>query len=272
MKTLAGYTILYDAECPMCNLYTQAFISTGMLDNAGRAPYQQMPVAACPLVDRQRAMNEIALVNTQTGEVTYGIQSIFKVIGNAFPVFGPLFKFGPFAWLMGKIYAIISYNRRVIVPAVADNIGLQPTFKLHYRLVWLLFTCLATGAILTQYAAKFTELMPLGGTYREYIICGSQVFFQGLIISLYRPAKRWDYLGNMMSISFGGALLLLPVLIAGHFMLINVWLYLTWFFMVVGCMLLEHIRRSELLGLGWVLTISWVAYRLGVLLLILYFN
>lgn len=272
MKTLAGYTILYDAECPICNLYTKAFVTIGMLDNTGRASYQQMPANTCLLVDRQRAVNEIALVNMQTGEVTYGIQSIFKVIGNAFPVFAPLFKLTPFAWLMSKIYAFISYNRRVIIPAGAENMGIQPTFKLHYRLAWLLFTCLATGAILTQYAAKLTGVIPLGGPYREYIICGSQVFFQGIIISLYQPAKRWDYLGNMMSISFGGALLLLPVLISGHFIALNIWIYLAWFFMVVGCMLLEHIRRSKILGLGWLLTINWLIYRLGVLLMIFCFN
>jgi hypothetical protein len=86
MKTLAGYTILYDAECPMCNLYSKAFVKTGMLDNSGRVPYQQMPANVCPYVDRQRAVNEIALVNSQTGEVNYGIRSLFKVIGNSFPV------------------------------------------------------------------------------------------------------------------------------------------------------------------------------------------
>src|SRR3954462_8673027 len=121
MKTLAGYTILYDAECPMCNLYTRAFIQTGMLEKSGRAAYQQMPEAACPYVDRQRAVNEIALVNTQTGEVYYGIRSLFKIIGNALPILKGLFGFAPFVWLMSKAYAFISYNRRVIIPAAADN-------------------------------------------------------------------------------------------------------------------------------------------------------
>ena len=80
MKTLNNHIILYDAECPMCKFYTDQFVKRGMLGAAGRAPYQQMPDAVCPYVDRQRAVNEIALVNTQTGEVEYGVKSLFKVI------------------------------------------------------------------------------------------------------------------------------------------------------------------------------------------------
>src|SRR5579871_2225689 len=133
MKTLNNHIILYDADCPMCKLYTGQFVKRGMLDTNGRAPYQQMPDTVCPYVDRQRAVNEIALVNTETGEVNYGIKSLFKVIGNSAPVFKPLFSFSPFIWLMSKVYAFISYNRRVIIPGENTNDGLQPTFKLHYR-------------------------------------------------------------------------------------------------------------------------------------------
>lgn len=272
MKTLAGYTILYDAECPMCNVYTRAFVAAGMLDKNSRAPYQQIPEAACPLVDRQRAVNEIALVNTQTGEVNYGIKSLFKVIGHAFPVFGPLFGFRPFIWLMSKVYAFISYNRKVIIPVKIDKSAIQPTFNLFYRLLYLALTSLSVGFILTHYAAHLSPLVPIGNPYREYMICSGQVLFQGIIISLYRPAKSWDYLGNMMSISMGGALLLLPVLLLGKLISIAPIICILWFLAVAGLMFLEHIRRSKLLGLGWLLTISWMAYRAGLLFIILYFN
>lgn len=271
MKTLAGYTILYDAECPMCNLYTQAFVKTGMLDKAGRAPYQQMPEAACPLIDRQRAVNEIALVNTQTGEVNYGVRSLFKIIGNAFPAFGPIFNFRPFVWLMGKVYAFISYNRRVIIPAKADENAIQPAFNLAYRITYLLFTWLMVGFILTRYARHLTGMIPFGNAYREYLICGGQVVFQGIVTVLLSKPKKWDYLGNMMTISFAGALLLLPMLMLNKLIAIPVLINTLYFLGVAGLMLLEHIRRTKLLGLGWVLTISWTMYRLGVLLLILLF-
>ncbi|WP_345334249.1 hypothetical protein [Mucilaginibacter defluvii] len=162
MKTLQNHIILYDAECPMCNLYTKAFVSAGILDDTGRTAYQDTPEMLCPLIDRQRAVNEIALVNTQTGEVKYGIESLFKVIGNSFPMFKGLFSFGPFVWLAAKCYAFISYNRRVIIPANNHDYAIQPSFSLKLRLAYLMFTWLIVGAVLTQYAALLTPLITDG--------------------------------------------------------------------------------------------------------------
>ncbi|MEO6150163.1 MAG: DUF393 domain-containing protein [Mucilaginibacter sp.] len=273
MKTLKNHIILYEAECPMCNLYTKAFVSTGMLDANGREAYQDMPADACPLVDRQRAANEIALLNTQTGEVNYGIASLFKIIANTFPVFKPLFLFRPFIWLMTKVYAFISYNRRVIIPATVEGAAaIQPVFILRYRLAYLLLSWQLVSFILTQYAQLLIGMVPVGNAYREYFICSGQILFQGIVVSLYANPKKWDYLGNMMTISLAGALLLLPALIVAQFMVLPALVYTLYFLGVAGLMFLEHIRRTKLLALGWLLTISWVLYRLAVLLFIIKFD
>jgi hypothetical protein len=251
--------------------YTQLFVKTGMLNQGGRFSYQKMPAEVCPVVDRKRAVNEIALVNTQNGEVTYGIKSLFKVIGYSMPVFKTLFNFAPFLWLMEKLYAFISYNRKVIIPAAIKTPGLQPDFKLTYRIAYLLFTWLVTAYILTHYAALLTDFVPLGGAYREYLICGGQIAFQGLIIFFYRKEKFWDYLGNMMTISCAGALLLFIGLSIAQLISLPGICYLIYFMMIAGLMLLEHLRRSKLLQLGLFLSITWVVYRLMVLGLILFF-
>ncbi|HEY4289298.1 MAG TPA: hypothetical protein VGN00_19490 [Puia sp.] len=269
MKTLKDHVILYDSECPMCKVYTHVFTSTGMLDNDGRTPYQDMPPFACPVVDQQRAANEIALVDKVTGEVNYGIESLFKVIGHSFPVFSPLFSFRPFVWLMQKLYAFISYNRKVIIPApkIAGH-TIQPSFSLRYRILWLLFTVWFAGFVLTRYAGLLTGVLPLGNSCREYLIASGQVLVQGLIVSLYAPAKRWDYLGNMMTISLAGALLLLPLMAISAIIPLPSSVAAGYFLAVAALMLLEHIRRTKLLSLGWGLTLSWVAYRGFVLLVI----
>ena len=259
MNTLKNHVILYDAECPMCKVYTRAFTSTGMLDTEGRAPYQQMPEFACPIVDRQRAVNEIALVNKSTGEVNYGIESLFKVIANSFPVTKPLFSFKPFLWTMRKVYAFISYNRKVIIPAPKTGTNtLQPAFRLRYRLAWLLFTLGVAGYILTGYANLLTGVIPAGNSHREYAICAGQILFQGLLVSAIAPAKRWEYLGNMMTISFAGALLLLPLIAISKMTHLSPIVATGYFLIVAGLMLLEHIRRTKLLSLGWTLTVSWI--------------
>jgi hypothetical protein len=268
MNTLKNYLILYDAECPMCSIYTKAFVNTGLLEQNGRAAYQEMPEAACPMVDRQRAVNEIALVNQTTGEVSYGIHSLFKIFAVAVPILKPVFEFSPLIWLMSKAYAFISYNRRVIIPAAGEYYAYQPTFKLNYRIAYLLFTWVLTACILTTYAHLMYGLLPVGTSYREYLICGGQILFQGLMISIIAKEKRWTYLGNMMTISFAGALLLLPGLVIANFISFPPIFYVCYFMGVAGLMFLEHIRRTKLLKLGWTLTISWACYRLLVLLLI----
>lgn len=271
MKALKNHLILFDTECPMCRMYTNAFIKSGMLDNNGRIPYQEFQTQACPMLDRQRAVNEIALVNQETGEVTYGIESLFKVIAPSFPVLKSLFLFRPFFWLMSKVYAFISYNRRVIIPTpiTANSFQLQPTFRLNYRIVYLFVTSILTAVILSAYVKLITGLLPVGNAFREYLICGGQIFFQGVIISIIDKNKRWDYLGNMMTISFGGALLLLPVLLLAEWLNLHPLFYVAWFMGVAALMFFEHIRRTKLLRLGWTLTTSWVLYRLLILLLII---
>ncbi|MEE1946826.1 DCC1-like thiol-disulfide oxidoreductase family protein [Pedobacter sp. KR3-3] len=269
MKTLANHLLLYDAECPMCNIYTKAFIKTKMLDPNGREAYQNMPATVCPLVDRQRAVNEIALVNTQTGEVSYGVYSIFKILGNAMPVFRPIFNFRPFSWIMSKVYAFISYNRKIIMPAKAKPNELLPDFKLHYRIAYLILTWLLTAAVLTAYAKTLSPLVPLGTAYREYLICGGQMVFQGLVCLCYKPKKYWDYLGNMMTISFAGALLLLPMLLISNFVPVDATVCALYFLGVAGLMFLEHLRRSHILDLGLTLSLTWAIYRLAVLVWIL---
>ena len=268
MKTLNNHVILFDIECPMCDVYTRAFVKTSMLPGDGRKAYQQMPDNICPLVDRQRAANEIALVNLENGEVSYGIDSLFKIIAYSMPFFKPLFLFGPFVYLMRKFYAFISYNRKVIIPAAVKENTIQPSFKIQYRIAYLLLTWFITAYVLTAYAHLLTGFVPLGSKYREYMICGGQLFFQGIIIGFYKKEKLWDYLGTMMTISFAGALLLLPGLVTAKYFSIPPVFFILYFLMVAGIMFLEHLRRSKLLQLSLMMSMSWVLYRLIVLGLI----
>lgn len=271
MNTLKNHLILFDADCPMCKIYTQGFVNLGILDKSGRVSYQEFPAESCPLLDMQRAVNEIALVNQETGEVSYGIKSLFKVFGTALPLLKPVFGFAPFVWLMSKIYAFISYNRRVIIPndQSVPAYALQPSFKIGYRIAYLIFTWFMTACILSAYAKLMTGVLPQGPAYREFLVCGGQVFFQGLVVSYIHKNKGWDYLGNMMTISVTGALLLLPGLVISTWLKADPLYYVAWFMCVAGIMLILHIRRSKLLGIGYTLTCSWILYRVIVLLIIL---
>jgi hypothetical protein len=94
------------------------------------------------------------------------------------------------------------------------------------------------------------------------------MLFQGIVILFIDKDKLWSYLGNMMTISFGGAMLLLPGLFVAKWFGIAPLFCVLYFLVVAGLMFLEHIRRAHLLKLGWTPTLSWACYRLLVLALI----
>lgn len=266
MKTLNDHVILYDNECPMCDLYTNAFVKTEMLDGKGRVPFSEAgEIISRHRIDRAKACDEIALVNLKTGTVDYGVNSLMRILQNRFPIFKPLFRNRIFGTLVIRLYAFISFNRKVIIPGKdINNVrACRPSFNLRYRLSYLVFTWLITSFILTKYAAVLHPLIPPTNFYREFLICGGQIVFQGLIILILDRHKTWEYLGNLMTISFAGGLLLSLALPFAN--VLPTIAYAGIFAIVVALMFLEHMRRVKLLRLPWAMTVSWALYRILVL-------
>jgi len=271
MKTLKSHVIIYDEECPMCNLYTSAFIKSGMLDSKGRTAYNKMGENITCRIDKDRARNEIALVDTQGGSVSYGLESLYKVIGHNFPFLWHVFRFKPFNFLMKKAYFFISYNRKVIVPSAESGFNACiPDLNKKYRVVFILFAWMVSALTLNAFSGRLLPLVPASNLLREFLICGGQLIFQGVLVLYFNKRKMWDYLGNVIAVSLIGSILLLPALCFPHSeaMLSNVG-YLGYFLLVVGLLLLEHKRRVNLLNLPPVLTLGWLVYRLIVLFIIL---
>jgi hypothetical protein len=101
------------------------------------------------------------------------------------------------------------------------------------------------------------------------MICGGQIAFQAATIFFLRKDRILHYIGNTMTISLAGSILLLPAILLSNFEVISSpYVYVGWFLMVVGVMFLEHIRRVKLLEISWVATLSWVIYRVIVLIVI----
>lgn len=273
MKTLKDHVILYDAVCPMCDLYTHGFVKAGMLDKTGRLPYQNTPANLACTVDQKRSVNEIALVHIPTGKAYYGVESLMKILGHSLPIFRPLFQCKPFVKIADKLYKFISFNRRVIVPPKKEEVrdpSLEPAFHTKYRIAYLIFTWVLTSFILYKYSIRLNAILPQSNAYREFLVCGGQVIWQLAAVRKLGREKSWNYLGNMMTISFAGALALFLIMILGKaFLLYNAFVYASLFGLVVGLMFLEHIRRVKLLGLSWKLTASWVTYRVIILLFLL---
>ncbi len=268
MRTLEKHVIIYDDACPLCNVYTEAFVKTRMLDANGRQAYTCMPSETAVLLDEDRAHDEIALVDVQSGTVTYGVDSLFKIIGHRFPICRHLFDLTPFRWLARIAYAFVSYNRKVIIPGHTFEAPgtCTPTFHPGYRLAYIGLAWVVSAWVLTAFAGLLVPLVPASNFGREFAVCGAQLLFQGVLVGALRKDRLIHYLGNMMTVSLAGSLLLIPALLLhGTGIELSPLLYAGWFTVVVSLMLIEHFRRTNLLGVSAAATIGWVAYRLIVL-------
>lgn len=269
MRTLKNYALIYDDQCPLCQVYTKALVVTGVFEKKGREAYQIMETQTCNLIDKERARNEIALVNKKTGEVTYGLDSLLKVAYYIFPFLKSVFRIKPIYWGFKILYATISYNRKIIMPSKRINDVCTPDFHLKNRTRYIVIAWMITSYLMFKFTLHLGAYIPISSYGREFFICGGQILFQALILWKLKFEDKMDYLGNMMTISLVGSILLGFGMIIGNFFQLTDAFYITYFFGVVGLMFLEHLRRVKLLNLGWTLSISWVIYRILVLNILL---
>jgi len=178
---LAEKVIFYDDSCPMCQLYTAGFVRAGVLPREGRVAFGQA-ASQCPeafgKLDTERARLAIPLVDRTTGEVAYGLDALFLLIGHGFPALRPLFRGHVLKALLTPLYRLISYNRRQLAgcrPPVA-GFDCRPAFHTGWRALWL-------GIALTVWAVRSAAF--------PFPLFGLQLI--GLAVFLLRG---WDALGS----------------------------------------------------------------------------
>lgn len=268
MRTLNNHKLIIDRDCPMCQLYGGAFEKTGMLEQGSCSPYQTVDGSISNQIDMAKARNEIAFYNTQTQEVFYGLDSLVHIITHNFSFLKPILKSVPVDFFLRKLYKFISFNRKVIAPSFQkpNERACTPDLNLKYRLLYILFVVLLSSTVLFHFTKPMNELMGWNNHLgREFMVCLGQIFWQSAVLYKFPKEKLLDYLGNMMTVSLIGTLLLLPMLLTNDpSPIVN----LAYFGVIVGFMFFEHIRRCKILNLGWLPSISWLVYRLTVLAII----
>jgi predicted DCC family thiol-disulfide oxidoreductase YuxK len=271
MKTLENQTLLYDEDCPLCNLYTTGFVKSGMLDQNGRKSYCQLSEEEQNFVDLKRAPNEIALVDNKTKTVTYGIDSLIKVIGFSFPLIEKVATIKPIHFILKKLYSFVSYNRKVIIPgSVKEENKLQciPDFNYKYRFLFIGFALTITTFVLFGYSNLILNF-PKSTITRELILAFGQIVFQALFLLKLDKQTILNYAGNLMTVSLMGSLILSPILLLSQFVQLPQMIVLGWFGVTVLIMFLEHFRRVKVLKLPFYLSFTWILYRIIALFLIL---
>jgi hypothetical protein len=204
--------------------------------------------------------------------VIYGIDSLLKVLDHSMPWIEHVGNFKLVKYLLKKLYAFISYNRKVIIPSKANpssKLQCVPHFNYSYRYSYIVFALLITSMSLFQFS-KTLNSIPDSGFWRECFIAAGQIIFQSLFLLKFDSKKRLEYIGNLMSISLMGSLILLAVIALNAFISLSEITLLSWFCFTVCLMFYEHLRRIKLLRLPKQLSLTWVLYRVLVLLIILY--
>lgn len=168
------------------------------------------------------------------------------------------------------LYKFISQNRKIIAPSQLSTSVCSPSLDLKFRLIYMVFVAVLSSIVIFKYSVDLNTFFSLESNYnREVIICFGQIAWQYLFLSGYLKEKKWAYLGNMSTVSLIGTLLLIPMMwISFEFVIIKI----AWFVIVVGIMFFEHIRRSKLLEINYLATISWLFFRVFTLSIILLFS
>lgn len=189
MQTLENKVIVYDDSCPMCQAYTAGFVKAGWLKE--RRGFANVSPELLAKIDFDRARHEIPLLDTKTGEVTYGLNALFLIIGERMPIFKPLFRSRWFRPLLYPLYQIITYNRRIIAGSGAPKSGCDcaPDVNLFYR--WLYISIAVLGGVLLSFPFWVS-----GGMAGNAFIITHLVLLLGAIF----VPKKLDFIGHWATV------------------------------------------------------------------------
>ena len=189
----------------MCRLYTKGMVlADPSLARIGNG--QLTNPVLLNKIDRQRAKHEIPLIDLDGGETHYGVDTWTYAFGPKNSLLSRLLATGWLRVLLQKLYAFISYNRRIIItsaPTRPQLLDLQPDFHLAYRLA---FVGLVLGLVGVLYVGINGSLLPIA------TLTGSQLMLAGLYVGATRrgifPETILDYMGHLgMSLLVGGVLI-----------------------------------------------------------------
>ncbi|MFT5926845.1 MAG: hypothetical protein ACI9WL_001597 [Rubritalea sp.] len=272
---IQNHKLLIDKNCPMCVIYGATFKKLNMVDDDTISPYQLVGEEFTSTIDMHRAQNEVAFHNTVSGTTIYGLDAMIEIFAQGKKWIKKPLQFPLIYVPLKQVYKFITYNRKVIAGnkrSPVEDRTCEPDVNYFYRRLFILFTALFTGFILNHYTSHITSYFGFQTPwFVEYMICFGQVVWQGIMIYFWSSKNSWDYLGNMSAVSTLGGLLLLPLLLLDGVFDFSGLVFLVYFMVVAGLMLLEHLRRCSNMNLGYLPTVSWLSFRALVVVLLILF-
>lgn len=246
-----------------------------MLDGEGRQAYQQMPEDWLSSIDTVRAQSEIALLERNSMEVYYGLDALSIVLTHRYSFLKPLLAWKPLRWLLQRLYFFISYNRKVIAAARPSPGALQdckPAYNFKYRMLYLAVAWVVSVLLWSQFLGLLKVPISFNRISAVFLLLGGSIVFQWIILMGLNREKLMDYLGNLLTVSLIGALMLLPAIVLNAlFAVQSASVFTVYLVVVILLQLLEHLRRMHVLELSILPTFTWLIYHAvivaGILLL-----
>ncbi|MBO9638686.1 MAG: DUF393 domain-containing protein [Siphonobacter aquaeclarae] len=205
--------LIYDDACPLCTWYSGEFAKRGAVDN--RLAFNQLPHRLRKAIDLQRACSEIPLVDTETGHVDYGVAAVLPALGRLFR-YGGLFRSAGMLALARPAYALVSYNRRIVIPVAHPGEGFDPAPPFHrgWRLAFLAVLLAVIAGVqyfLSSQTGEPVWILSLGVV--ALVATGG----------LYKHPAAWEYAGRAALRYAGWSLLSLPVAFLSGLPALLVW-------------------------------------------------
>ena len=141
--------LIYDDNCPLCKAYTKAFVASGFLKKEHRISFSEVNITDHK-IDWEKAKHEIPFVNLTTGEVKYGVDALAEILQQKIFFIQPLLRIKLLNWFFKKLYALISYNRKIIVAnskSINQNFDCSPNYNFFWRSLFAI-VCLVLNIFL----------------------------------------------------------------------------------------------------------------------------
>src|SRR5258705_13000024 len=120
MKALEKKVIVYDDECPMCSAYTNLFVKLGWIKEENRLAFSDLPgYGLMEQIDLEKARHFIPLIDLDGGETLYGVDALAYILMQRLFFIRIVMKIPGAEWFFKRLYKIISYNRRIVIPCNA---------------------------------------------------------------------------------------------------------------------------------------------------------
>jgi len=256
--------IIYDGECPFCEVYTRAFVKVGILKAEERIPFSEIKNQEfVSRMDATRQGNEIPLVDLNGGKTIYGIDALIFLLGKKWKWIKTVCQFAPIYFFLKHFYGLISYNRRIMLAKKYREMecSCAPKFHLGYRLAFIIIAAIISVLITWEFGKAIAQTLPIkieNAGMKMEAICGTGWAMTILSALIFMKKNRIDYIGHLAVLQIIGVFVLLPsILIAPHLELFG---FVICFLNVVfssWLMLRGHIKRIRILGASQRWTAVW---------------